>query len=180
MSCKNEKNICVSKIEKIIQNGGRIDNIIILKELRRCEKNKYNKIYLCKCDCGEEFEMNSNLIKKNICLKRLLSCKKCSEHRRIEKIKEIGKKTIKENGSKYLIEKTRLDKLNKIKAQKNNTTTNYAGIRKKKGAYEVTVGIQGKQIYLGRRKTLEEAIKLRTYGVEKYHIPFMNKYGYKK
>lgn len=56
---------------------------------------------------------------------------------------------------------------------KNNKTTNYAGISFKKNAYEITIGIQGKQIYLGRTKNLKEAINIRKQAIKKYHTPLL-------
>ena len=161
--------------EKIIKNGGRLDNAIIIKYLRRKNKNSYDKIYLCKCDCGNEFETSLQILNKRILEKRTLQCQECAKKTQKKLASIYGKKNIIKNSKKDMVENTKLGKLGRIAGFKNNKTTGYAGIRQHKNGYEARITINKKHIYLGRTKTLEEALKLRLNALEKYHVPIIER-----
>lgn len=170
----------INTAEKIIAKGGRLDKAVILKYLKRGDNNKYYKIYLCLCDCGKEFEASLNHINKIISLKRIFQCQECAKKKQKQIASFYGKHNIKENSKIDCVEKTKLSKLGRIKSQKNNSSTDYAGIRYRKNGYEINISINGKHIYLGRRKTLAEAIKLRLDAIKKYHKPLIDKYDFQR
>ena len=162
--------------EKIIDSGGRLGRSKIIKYLKRKNDKCYDKIYLCECDCGNKFEASLQRINKCIILKRIFQCQECAKNKQKQAAKEMGRKTIAKNSKSDCVEATKISKLARIKAQKNNSTCNYAGIRYHNNAYEVAIGINGKSIYIGRSKNLNDAIKMRENAIEKYHNPIINKY----
>lgn len=75
---------------------------------------------------------------------------------------------------------THLPKLRSPCLQRNNTT-GVTGVSqvKKTGKFIARIGYGGKVIYLGVFNTLEEAIKARDDGYEKYHLSVLEKAGFK-
>lgn len=178
---KRRKGRPISRVQQIINNGGHYDCFTIIKDA--IQNNK--KVLLCKCDCGKEFFTTKQHITQNISKNRIITCNECAKKRQkaiAGKIGKINEIYLRQTAEKLKIEQSRVDKLCRVKKYKNNTTTEYAGIRIHQNSYEVTLGVNGKQHYIGRCKTLNDAIKMRQNAIEKYHRPLIHKFfeGVKK
>lgn len=121
------------------------------------------------CDCGNTRICSyDNLMKGDI-----LSCG-CLR-------KEIRRQHME---SEFYVESkpfsTNLPKLRNPSIQRNNTT-GVTGVSrvKKTGKFIAKIGYGREVIYLGIFNTLEEAIKARNEGYEKYHLPVLEKAGFK-
>lgn len=167
--------------DELLKMGGRFGNIVILKKLDK--QRKRSPVYLCKCNCGELFETTNQRIVKNKLKGRIMRCNKCADKTQRLKASKNGKKTIlkasKIGWEKFGFEQTRIDKLCKTRPQKNNST-GVLGVCFKNNGYEVTIGINRKQIYIGRAKTIQEAKKMREEAVKQYHLPVIKRFKEEK
>lgn len=100
--------------------------------------------WLCRCECGKYIHVRGNMLKNG----HTRSCG-CLQ---LERAREYGSRP----------------GVNKITTPTSRSTTGVRGVYKKRGLYEVTINIHKKQTYLGRYKTLEEAVKVRRKAEEKY------------
>jgi len=142
--------------------GKRFGKLMVLDKTQ--ERNKSGHIFwLCECDCG---------VQKNISSNHLINgtTKSCG-CLRSEKGEEI-------RGSRQKHYKDGVYVPNLKSKINSNNSTGFKGVyavHKKSGIkYRAVIWIKKKTINLGTYDTLEEAVKARKEGEERYHQPFLN------
>lgn len=148
----------------------RFGRLLVIKDTGK-RQNKKEKIWLCKCDCGNYTEvMTSNLTGNRIrscgCLRREVSA-------------QTGKDTAqksRESNRKNYIDGTYILQL-KSKSRVNNSSGHkgvYWDNTHKKWVAHLT--LRGKKKSLGYYDNLTDAVEARKVGEEKYYKPILEKY----
>ena len=165
--CYNRENNYIKA--KDIKNK-RLGRLIALEPTEQRDKYNGSIIWKCKCDCGNiAFVAEHRLLKGDIkscgCLGKENSRKNMSKA--FAHIKEIS---YKENTSLILLEPNK-------KLLKNNTS-GVTGVTRdnKKGVWVAQIWFKGKNIYLGKFKNKEGAIKARKEAEIRYFKPILDKY----
>ena len=130
-------------------------------------------MYLCRCECGNYIELDTNALGRAIRTNRNISCG-CYKKKQNEIFSQLGKETLKE---KVLIDGTNLSRIKSDKLSKDNTS-GITGVYQRKNSdfWEVSIGFKGRLIYLGKFKDKEDAIKARKQAEQKYYKPIIEKY----
>ena len=134
--------------------GKKFGKLVVIKELGRGR-------VLCQCECGNQKEIN----KGHLLNGDIVSCG-CT-------LRETGTK----NMAPYFFDKTMIAKIRSNKASKRSTTgIKGVSFHKSRGRFSASIGCQGKKIYLGTFKTLEEAVAARKAAEEKYYKPLIDSF----
>lgn len=150
-------------------SGKKFGRLTVIKDTGKRQNGK-EKIWLCKCECGNIKEvMTSNLTGNKI---RSCGCL------RKEKSGNRGKITIKKafNSVGY-VDGTSISHIKESKTRKNNTSGHtgvYWDNARQKWVAHLTINYKKKT--LGYYDKLEDAIKARIDGEEKYFKPILQKY----
>lgn len=141
--------------------------VIARDKLPKPEANGSVNGWRCRCDCGNEIVVPARFLtaigKK--------SCGCLIAEKAAERISEDGENVFERYDS------TMVSALKSNKPRDSNQT----GVRgvswnEKEQRYRVRLMLRGKEIYLGRYKTLEAAIDARREGEEKYYSPVIKEY----
>lgn len=138
------------------------------------EKDVARKGYvICKCDCG-----NVKSIRKTSLTKKKQPTESCGCLHKA-KVSLIGTSNIKQNSQEQINTNiafnTNFQVIKTDKPPKNNTS-GYKGVSfcKERDNWEVHINVHNKRKFLGRYKTLEEAIQVRKEAEEVYFQPLIN------
>lgn len=125
-------------------------------------RNKKMSVYWhCRCDCGNELEVTeSGLMSGNY--------KSCGC--RLKEVRANIPNTL------HHVDGTCVEHLEKRKARNDNTSGFRGVIRLKNGKYLANIGFKGKQYYIGRFQTFEEAVDARLEAEQTIHQGFINAY----
>jgi hypothetical protein len=118
-------------------------------------------IWHCRCSCGAEKDYSADELLHG----RIVSC----GHVRSENGKKLHENL-------HFVENSCVEFL-KRKKRSDNTTGITGVYRTKHGTYAANITFNKVRHYLGTYATLEQAVEARREGVEKYHKPFLEKYG---
>lgn len=157
---------CLKNQDKLKDiTGRRFGNLIAVK--LSGEKSGSARLWLCKCDCGEEAKVStSKLISGNTkscgCLNRKY------DKMRVSKMKQSNVDLL-EDGTNIALIKSQ-------KISRNNTS----GVRgvfwcKRTQKWGASIGFQRKQKDLGRFSEKSDAIRVRKEAEEKYYKPILEK-----
>jgi len=142
--------------------GKRFGRLIVIKRLNR--KN-HDRLYLCKCDCGNEITCLSGGLNKGT----TTSCG-CFQ-------KEVAREKAKENGQADRFKRTRIGSISSRKLLKtNNSGVKGVGYRKDIGKWRARIQFQSREIALGCFDNKEDAIKARKEAEEKYFKPIIEEF----
>ena len=122
--------------------------------------SKGSVIWNCRCSCGKEKDYSADELLHG----STVSC----GHIRMENGKKLHEKLHYAENSciEFLQRKKRVD-----------NTTGYTGVYKTRcGTYMASITLNKVRHYLGTYPSLQQAVKARQEGVEKYHKPFLEKY----
>jgi|GEM_PF-1805722 len=141
--------------------GARYGRLIVLEEVE--PRGKYRR-YLCQCDCGNKTVVNMNDLRSG----NTKSCG-CLHKDAGKRVAKFDETRLKHKGvaTQLLQNKVRKDSTTGIKgvyAYQNNSGTI---------VYRATIGIKGKEIYLGTYDTIEDAAEARKHGEAIYHEPYL-------
>lgn len=152
---------------KQLEIGKRFGKLVIINKTEKFSGR--NRIYLCKCDCGNFVEVSSAR------LGRYTNSCGCIKKERAKKLCEDNEILHHRNQMKYF----EGSQITQIKSQK-PYSTNKLGIRgvyleKRSGKYVAKITVKGQSITLGYFSKLEDAIKARKEGEEKYFTPIIER-----
>ena len=136
-----------------------------LTVLRRSEKRnsrgaRTTPMWECRCECGNiTYKATDTLTNPEISM-----CQTCAMSYAAEQAR----------ANAGFVEGTQLAKL-KVKTERSNNLSGVRGVyfNSKKGLYEAKIKFQGKAYYLGAFKNLDDAVKARRLGEEKYFESFL-------
>lgn len=115
----------------------------------------------CRCECGSiTYKATDTLTNPDLSM-----CHRCAQIYASEQ----GR------ANAGYVEGTQLGKI-RVKTEKSNNLSGVRGVyfNPKKGLYKAEIKFQGKSYYLGSFKNLDDAIKARRLGEEKYFEPFLD------
>ena len=155
---------CLSKEQQPDLTGQRFEKLVVLSLL---DSEKENRMWLCKCDCGNETKASTGKLTSNI--KKSCGCL------------HVERRLTAEDYNRYnnFIENTNVDLIHDLLSQRklrSNNTTGVTGVTLSRGKYEAHIGFQGKKYNLGSFETLEEAAKARRDAELQYFGEFLDKY----
>jgi len=147
---------------------GKKYNRLTILEVTDKRGGNQEKLYKCRCDCGNYHYTTSARLKNN-------TVKSCG-CLNIETSKRSGIRARKKN-EKYYKEGTFIKALG-FKKPKSNNKSGYTGVswNAKDRKWEANLTLKGKRYYLGQFAEKEEAIEARKAGEEKYFKPVIEKY----
>lgn len=121
---------------------------------------KGSAIWHCRCSCGREKDFSEDVLLHG----NTVSC----GHVRAENGKKLHTKL-------HFVENSCVEFLKRKKRSDNKT--GYTGVyRTERGTYRASITLNKVRHNLGTYPTLEQAVKAREEGYEKYHKPFLDKY----
>lgn len=152
---------------KQINVGKRFGKLVIINKAEKFSGR--NRIYVCKCDCGNIVEVSSAK------LGRYTNSCGCIRKERAKKLCEDNENLHHRDQMKYF----EGSQITQIKSKK-PYSTNELGVRgvyveKRSGKYIAQITVKGKNITLGRFSKLEDAIKARKEGEEKFFAPIIER-----
>jgi len=131
------------------------------------ESKKTHRIWLCKCDCGNETTASTGKLTSNS--KKSCGCLELKN--RLTATDYDRADNLVENTNISVIQGL----LSNNKLRRNNTT-GVTGVSFARGKYWASIGFQGKQYWLGSFETLEEATKVRRNAELEYFGKFLDNY----
>lgn len=146
--------------------GKKFGKLTVLSRLGQSKSRKV--LWNCRCECGNETVAESHKLLSG----ETKSCG-CLRIHAGKKVQAYNEKNLVKDGvfTPLLKSKLRVD-----------NQSGYKGVsivkRKNKIKYQARICIKNKDIHLGYFDTIEEAIKARKIGEEKYHKPYLEENGY--
>ena len=159
--CEKEEKINPRSIDMTGQRFGRLTIIEPVKKERRSTRGQ---MWKCLCDCGKEVVVHrSELVAKKAQSCGCLSAELASERA----AKNLG-----------LFDGTNISMLRQSNRPRANNTSGVRGVswNKRKQKWSASIGLQGKDIYLGAYSKFEDAVAARKSAEEKYFAPIIEKY----
>lgn len=151
---------CLQKEKSNDIVGKRFGRLLVKKRLPYLYNNN-ESIYVCECDCGNTVECPRHILISG----KVKSCG-C-------KLREIAQKNVKKNVG--IREGTNISLISSKKINKNNTS-GYKGVTYDKSTekWVAQITFKSKHYHLGKFKNIEDAIKARKQGEEKYFKSFLD------
>jgi len=134
---------------------------VISKAPYREEDNRI--IWRCRCNCGKEIDVKGIYLTTH-------QTKSCGCIK-----KEQENINLREKYNAQYVDGVNKSLLKSKKRKDNKSGVKGVSYHKATGKWDANIGVKGKQIFLGRFKNLEDAIKARKEGEEKYHKPILKK-----
>lgn len=162
---------CLAKeteFKRIDLTNKRIGRLTVIKKIAD-SNNCREELWLCRCSCGNEI----TLMKQQLygCVSPVKSCGCGLNESRIANALKANNYLNKVDR----VDGTAISKITRKKLLKNNSSgTNGVYFDSTRNKWVPTLEFKGKTYYLGRYKTKEEAIKIRTDAENKYFKPFLD------
>lgn len=136
-----------------------------LTALSRVDKKRVS--WLCQCACGNKTTVSATNLQSG----HTTSCG-C---KRVEAINQIREET----DERMRVDDVLVHTLSRKVSSTNKTGVKGVSIVQKSGVvkYRVNISVKGKRIALGTYNNLDDAIKARKAGEEKYHKPYIDKFN---
>lgn len=145
--------------------GQRFGKLTALRRLDRRRGSSY--LWLCRCDCGREIETTVNALRSG----NTRSCG-CG---RVEAVQRTNRTHGTVADHVHLIDGTCVEKLERKKRQRNNTS-GFTGVQARGSRWIAVITFKKKVYYLGMFTRLEDAVRARKQAEEHLHDAFLEWY----
>ncbi|WP_100486899.1 hypothetical protein [Sporolactobacillus pectinivorans] len=159
--CLNQE--ITSKTNTMDLTGARFGRLTVIGRSKKHHKTQTHAIWTCRCDCGNVVEvMSTYLINGET---KSCGCWK-KDHGRI--LQKYDNKNFRKNGTFIPALKSKV---------RSDSSTGFKGVSvEENGKYRASLTIGGKRVYLGKYIKLEDAVKARKMGEEKYFRPVITEF----
>lgn len=148
-------------INRIDITGQKFGRLTVVRDSG--ERKNQQVVWLCKCDCGKEYKVRSESLRRGF----TKSCG-CSKYEKPS------------NFYVNLLENTNISHLNGNIPKNNKSGVKGVFWDKRSKKWKATIGFKREIIYLGLYDNLEDAAQARKEAEEKYFKPILDKYGKKE